>query len=142
MTCQEIGICLTSLKYEGGKLVDIDIIFFYHMFKCSINYNIFRNAFDQEWNEKRKKQLWVFVYIKYGKFWSVSPRHFIKHKPFFSEECIRKRTWIYGNPNFLNCNVFCILVCIKWQHLAFVWVYNPLHNYKTKVELIWEPALN
>ena len=24
--------------------------------------------------------------IKYGKFWSVSPGHFIKHKPFISEE--------------------------------------------------------
>ena len=25
-----------------------------------------------ERNKKRKKQLWVFVYIKHGKFWSVS----------------------------------------------------------------------
>ena len=38
-------------------------------------------------NENWKKQLWVFVYIKYGKFWSVSPGHFIKHKPLISEEC-------------------------------------------------------
>ena len=38
-------------------------------------------------NEKRKKQLWVFVYIKYGKFWSVSLELFIKQKPPFSEEC-------------------------------------------------------
>ena len=38
------------------------------------------------WNEKWKKQLWVFVYIKYGKFWSVSLELFIKHKPLFSEE--------------------------------------------------------
>ena len=30
-------------------------------------------------NEKQKKQLCVFVYIKYGKFWSVSLELFIKH---------------------------------------------------------------
>ena len=33
-----------------------------------------------------KKQLRVFVYIKYGKFLSVLPGHFIKHKPHISEE--------------------------------------------------------
>ena len=31
-------------------------------------------------------QLWVFVYIKYGKFCSVSLEHFVEHKLFFSEE--------------------------------------------------------
>ena len=39
------------------------------------------------WNEKWKKQLWVFVYIKYDKFWSISLGHFIKHEPLISEEC-------------------------------------------------------
>ena len=35
-----------------------------------------------------KSNNWVFVYcIKYGKFKSVSPGHFIKHKPLISEEC-------------------------------------------------------
>ena len=29
---------------------------------------------------KMEKQLWVFVNIKYGKFWSVLPGHFIKQK--------------------------------------------------------------
>ena len=33
-----------------------------------------------------KSNFWVFVYIKYGKFESVSPGHFIKHKPLISEE--------------------------------------------------------
>ena len=37
-------------------------------------------------NEKWKKQLWVFVYIKYGKFWSTWLGHFIKHIPLISEE--------------------------------------------------------
>ena len=37
-------------------------------------------------NEKWNKQLWVFVYIKYGKFWSISLELFIKQKHLFSEE--------------------------------------------------------
>ena len=38
------------------------------------------------WNEKRKKTAWVFLYIQYGKFWSVSPEQKIERKPLFSEE--------------------------------------------------------
>ena len=34
---------------------------------------------------KNKKTTWVFSYIKYGKFWSVSLEHFIKHKLPISE---------------------------------------------------------
>ena len=34
---------------------------------------------------KWKKQLWLFLYIKYGKFGSVSLGHFIKHKTLISE---------------------------------------------------------
>ena len=30
--------------------------------------------------------MWVFVFQKYGKFWSISLEHFIKHKPLISEE--------------------------------------------------------
>ena len=37
-------------------------------------------------NETWKKQLWVFVYIKYGKCWSLLLELFINHKPLFSEE--------------------------------------------------------
>ena len=33
-----------------------------------------------------KKTTWVFLYIKYSKFWSVSLEHFIEHKPLISEE--------------------------------------------------------
>ena len=44
------------------------------------------------WNEKQKKQLWGFVYIKYGKFWSISLELFIKHKPLLSEEWDEKFT--------------------------------------------------
>lgn len=37
-------------------------------------------------NERWQRQLWVFIFKKYGKFWSVSLGHFIKHKLLFSEE--------------------------------------------------------
>ena len=36
---------------------------------------------------KNKKTTWVFLYIKYSKFWSVSLKHFVEHKPLIYEEC-------------------------------------------------------
>ena len=38
--------------------------------------------------KNEKKQLWVFVFIKYGKFWSDSLEHYIEHKPLISEEWV------------------------------------------------------
>ena len=35
---------------------------------------------------KNEKNTWVFIFQKYGKFWSVLLEHFIKHKPLISEE--------------------------------------------------------
>ena len=35
---------------------------------------------------KTKKTTCIFVFQKYGKIWSVSLEHFIKHKPLISEE--------------------------------------------------------
>ena len=50
-------------------------------------------------NEKWKKQLWVFVYIKYGKFWSISLGHFIKHKLLFlKSESSPTPKKIYSTP--------------------------------------------
>ena len=37
--------------------------------------------------EMKNRKSNFFVYIKYGKFWSISPIHFIKHKRLISEEC-------------------------------------------------------
>ena len=34
----------------------------------------------------KKKTTWVFLYIKYSKFWSVSLEHFVERKPLISEE--------------------------------------------------------
>ena len=51
---------------------------------------------------KKKKTTWVFVFQKYGKCWSISLGHFIKHKPLISEEC--KFNFIFAST--LTCIVF------------------------------------
>ena len=33
-----------------------------------------------------KKTMWVFLYIKYNKFLSISLEHFVEQKPLISEE--------------------------------------------------------
>ena len=38
----------------------------------------------------KKKTTWVFLYIKYTKFWSISLGHFIKHKLLIPEEWCKK----------------------------------------------------
>ena len=40
-----------------------------------------------KWKMK-KTSTWVFVFQKYGKFWSVSLELFIKQKPLISENCV------------------------------------------------------
>ena len=35
---------------------------------------------------KIKKTTWVFLFQKYGKFWSILLEHFTEHKPLISEE--------------------------------------------------------
>ena len=56
-----------------------------------------------------KKQLWVFIYIKYGKFCSVLLELFIKHKLLFSEECM------YVIPNLFSKyrNEVCMLSIVN-----------------------------
>ena len=60
-----------------------------------------------------KKQLWVFVFIKYGKFWSVSPELSIKHKPLISEECICSSSVSQALMN----NSFCCEFRIQWRYI-------------------------
>ena len=36
--------------------------------------------------KNEEKIMWVFIFQKYGKFWSISLQHSIKHKPLISEE--------------------------------------------------------
>ena len=49
-------------------------------------------------NKKRKNYMSsVFIFQKYGKFWSISLDHFIKHKPPISEECIGWSVFVFKN---------------------------------------------
>ena len=41
------------------------------------------------------------IYIKYGKFWSISLGHFIKHKPLISEDRVRLYLYIYNKHNII-----------------------------------------
>ena len=43
---------------------------------------------------KTKKTTWVFLYIKYSKFWSVSLEHFVERKPLIYEEWITSYSFI------------------------------------------------
>ena len=56
---------------------------------------------------KNKKTTWVFVFQKYGKFWSVSLGHFIKHNPLISEEWDErtKLEFTLYNEHIDLCNV-------------------------------------
>ena len=88
-------------------------------------------------NKEWKKQLWVFVYIKYGKFWSVSPGHFIKHKPLISEECLARAAWHF----------FQIRESLKKKKLAAMYspafLGNPRAQWPNEVQIcaIWGPYL-
>ena len=43
--------------------------------------------------------MWIFLFQKYGKFWSSLLGHFIKHKPLISEEW--KRKWYLSHQLFI-----------------------------------------
>ena len=54
-----------------------------------------------------EKTMWVFIFQKYGKFWSVLLGHFIKHKLLISEEWIKD-------------NIMVLWVCIlKYKYLNY-----------------------
>ena len=65
-------------------------------------------------NEKQKKTTWVFIFQKYGKFWSVSLEHFIKHKPYISEEC---SVHTQSLNSFLFIDLGQTIVQYFWPHL-------------------------
>ena len=96
-------------------------------------------------NEKLKKLLWVFVYIKYGKFGSVSQGHFTKHKHLISEEWLGKyyekfrRTYsawgsvisrYFYDLYARNCNVFSnhysIDLAVQWMISLWGLIYRHL----------------
>ena len=59
---------------------------------------------------KTKKTTWVFLYIKYSKFWSVSLEYFIKCKPLVSEECNIPNGKYLPNQNEICTHIIHILL--------------------------------
>ena len=77
------------------------------------------NSLGKKVKKKWIKHLWGFVYIKYGKFWSVSSGHFIKHKLLISEE------WDPGD----NVNL-----------AQVAWFLTSGGGLMSKIDMGWDPA--
>ena len=63
---------------------------------------------------KTKKTTWVFLYIKYSKFWSVLLEHFVERKPLISEEWIgfldtrnQPKKWLVFSTFF--CHMYLVI---------------------------------
>ena len=82
------GLCLMKCFSETLQNPQSFLFLFsFHviLFECP-GLQLLMECIKVAWNEKRKKYV-DFVFQKYGNFWSVSLEHFIKDKPFISEEC-------------------------------------------------------
>ena len=65
------GLCLTKISSETLQ----NMSYFWHKKSCS------------KWKTK-KQPIWVFLFLKYGKFWSVSHLElFVMHNPWNFDEC-------------------------------------------------------
>ena len=83
---------LQNLPYFGNKKTQIVFLGFHFKLVriCYIGYvdiaSDVQNSLVAR-NEKWKKTIWVFLFQKYGKFWSILLDNFIEHKLLISEEC-------------------------------------------------------
>ena len=98
-------------------------------------------------NEKWKKKLiWVFVFQKYGKFWSISLGYFIKHKPLISEEYTflpSKRPGTQsgsGNRPLANVKIKEVLphpdepATVKKAQSEFLWLNR---GWESEIDALW-----
>ena len=88
------GLCL--MKWPSETLQNLpytksQVVFF------SI---IFTNEYPGLCQHRPGHSLGVFIFQKYGKIWSVSLGHFIKHIPLISEECLAEYYCIYITRTF------------------------------------------
>ena len=58
----------------------------------------------------KKNYLIVILLQKYGKFWSVSLGHFIKHKPLIFEELM----YVFTNENWMRRKISSPTIRIIW----------------------------
>ena len=59
---------------------------------------------------KNKKSKWVFVFQKYGKFWSISLEHSIKHKPPISDKYAMTKVI---KQSYFNFGICCSLLMLS-----------------------------
>ena len=100
-----------------------------------------------------KKTTWVFLYIKYSKFWSVLLEHFIERKPLFSEDCPgflrrlrRPRRTITNQGNAyvsFNVNLYFILIFYKFSKktsylilITFFFRFRPIIPFESLTDLM------
>ena len=62
---------------------------------------------------KNEKPTWIFLYIKYRKFWSISLEHFVERKP-ISEESLHISQW------WFNVMIWSIWQIISQLHKCFL----------------------
>ena len=72
-----------------------------------------------------KKIIWVFLYIKYSKFWSVLLEHFVERKPPISKEWTRDFEIDHPSSNF--------------NHIIFqgLWFQNILKKIMPQFYYLW-----
>ena len=73
--------------------------------------------------EKNEKTACVFIFQKYGKFWSILLEHFIKHKPLISEE------WKGSGLNILLFSNVILISFIIWLAKNHLFWFKILQNY-------------
>ena len=73
----------------------------------------------------KKKTMWVFVFQKNGKIWSVLLEHFIKHKPlFFCRVC----SLINKNHTGLH-ELSYLVIYYKIFSISSLWNLEPFNSY-------------
>ena len=114
--------------YENTKLpfpffISCNFTFFFnecHAHVLCRHRALIRGKSKVAWNEKWKKQILVFVYMNYGKFWSVSQGHFIKHKPLFSEEW----AFLLKKITYFNLNTWTVWLLSPDSNQYVTFVYK------------------
>ena len=79
----------------------------------------------------KKNTTWVFRFQKYGKFWSISLSHFIKHNPLISEECVVSMYTITTIHLLINAEVcsWKIIFSRKGEVKSHVFFRGNEHNF-------------
>ena len=87
------------IKYENPKLLCPFFILCYFIFSLMVH-RLGHSWGEKKWTStkwKTEKATLGFCIYEIWQIWSISPGHFIKHKPLISEECI----YVQYNDNVL-----------------------------------------